>query len=199
MRNVINAQKDDVFRIRMNSEIKNELEEVFAKNGLTLTDAVNVFFQQVLNTGGFPFSVTEDNAEKMKAKALSKLMKELEIGMNCTESYSEEEAKKCWVCKMKIIYKKAAIDDLLNTENYIINQFHNDQAAKKLKNNIVDTISLLKDNPYLGPKMSDRFDIDTPFRYLIVSKQLVFYNVNEENIEIIRILDSRQDYLSLLF
>ena len=169
MRNVINAQKDDVFRIRMNSEIKNELEEVFAKNGLTLTDAVNVFFQQVLNTGGFPFSVTEDNAEKMKAKALSKLMKELEIG------------------------------NLLNTENYIINQFHNDQAAKKLKNNIVDTISLLKDNPYLGPKMSDRFDIDTPFRYLIVSKQLVFYNVNEENIEIIRILDSRQDYLSLLF
>ena len=96
---------------------------------------------------------------------------------------------------MKIIYKKAAIDDLLNTENYIINQFHNDQAAKKLKNNIVDTISLLKDNPYLGPKMLDRFDIDTLFRYLIVSKQLVFYNVNEENIEIIRILDSRQDYL----
>ena len=46
MRNVINAKKDDVFRIRMNSEIKNELEEVFAKNSLTLTDAVNVFFQQ---------------------------------------------------------------------------------------------------------------------------------------------------------
>ena len=61
------------------------------------------------------------------------------------------------------------------------------------------TNTLLKNNPYLGPKMSDRFDIDTPFRYLIVSKQLVFYNVNEENIEIIRILDSRQDYLSLLF
>ena len=94
MRNVINAQKDDVFRIRMNSEIKNELEEVFAKNGLTLTDAVNVFFQQALNTGGFPFSVAEDNAENMKAKALIKLMKELEIGMHCSESYSEEETKK---------------------------------------------------------------------------------------------------------
>lgn len=100
---------------------------------------------------------------------------------------------------MRIIYKKSAIDDLLNTENYIINQFHNDQAAKKLKNNIVDTISLLKDNPYLGPKMSDRFNIDTSLRYLIVSKQIVFYDINEDNIEIIRILDSRQDYLSLLF
>lgn len=100
---------------------------------------------------------------------------------------------------MRIIYKKSAIDDLLNTENYIINQFHNNQAAKKLKKNIVDTISLLKDNPYLGPKMSDRFNIDTPLRYLIVSKQIVFYDINEDNIEIIRILDSRQDYLSLLF
>lgn len=100
---------------------------------------------------------------------------------------------------MKIIYKKAAIDDLLNTENYIMNQFHNDQAATKLKTNIVDTISLLKDNPYLGPKMSDRFNIDTSLRYLIVSKQIVFYDINEDNIEIIRILDSRQDYLSLLF
>ena len=100
---------------------------------------------------------------------------------------------------MRIIYKKSAIDDLLNTENYIINQFHNDQVAKKFKTNIVDTISLLKDNPYLGPKMSDRFNIDTPLRYLIVSKQIVFYDINEDNIEIIRILDSRQDYLSLLF
>lgn len=100
---------------------------------------------------------------------------------------------------MRIIYKKSAIDDLLNTENYIINQFHNNQAAKKLKNNIVDTISLLKDNPYLGPKMSGRFNIDTSLRYLIVSKQIVFYDINEDNIEIIRILDSRQDYLSLLF
>ena len=43
MHNVINAQKDAVFRIRMNAEVKSELEEVFAKNGLTLTDAVNVF------------------------------------------------------------------------------------------------------------------------------------------------------------
>ena len=101
MRNVINAQKDDVFRIRINSEIKNELEEVFAKNGLTLTDAVNVFFQQALNTGGFPFSVTENNAENMKAKALIKLMKELEIGIKCTESYSEEESKKMLNCIQK--------------------------------------------------------------------------------------------------
>lgn len=100
---------------------------------------------------------------------------------------------------MKIIYKKTAIDDLLNTENYIISQSNNKQAAQKLKSTLVNTISLLKDNPYLGPKMLDRFHVDTSLRYLVISKQLVFYNIKNDNIEIIRILDSRQDYLSLLF
>lgn len=93
MKNLISTQKDDVFRVRINSEIKSELEHIFAKTGLTLTDAVNVFFQQALNTGGFPFAVTGENAELMKAKAISRLMKELEDGENCTEKYSEDEAK----------------------------------------------------------------------------------------------------------
>ena len=100
---------------------------------------------------------------------------------------------------MQIIYKRTAIDDLLNIESYIISQFNNKQAAQKLKSTLVNAIALLKDNPYLGPKLSDRFNMDTSLRYLVVSKQLVFYNIKNDNIEIIRILDSRQDYLSLLF
>ena len=46
--------------------------------------------------------------------------------------------------------------------------------------------------------MLNRFNVDTSLRYLVISKQLVFYNIKNDNIEIIRILDSRQDYLSLL-
>ena len=64
MFNVVNTLKDDVFQIRVNSEIKGELANIFSKIGLALTDAINVFFHQSLNTGGFSFSVTEDNAEK---------------------------------------------------------------------------------------------------------------------------------------
>ena len=46
----------------------------------------NAYNQEFLNYEG---TQTGSNT-----KALYKLMKELEIGMNCTESYSEEEAKK---------------------------------------------------------------------------------------------------------
>lgn len=88
---IVSSPKTDMFRMRINPEIRQDLEAVYAKNGLTLTDAVNVFFQQSLNAGGFPFSVTADTAEMVKAKALSRLMKELDAGIADTTSYSEDE------------------------------------------------------------------------------------------------------------
>ena len=69
-----------------------ELEAVYARNGLTLTDAINVFFQQSLNAGGFPFPVTEENAEIVKAKAMARLVRELKAGDECTELYEEKDA-----------------------------------------------------------------------------------------------------------
>lgn len=92
MENIVSAAKTDVFRLRVNPEIRKELEAVYAKTGLTLTDAVNVFFQQSLNAGGFPFQVTENNAELIRAKAMARLLKELKKGDDCAETYSEEEA-----------------------------------------------------------------------------------------------------------
>ena len=88
---LVSSAKTDMFRMRINPDIRRELERVYAKNGLTLTDAVNVFFQQSLNTGGFPFQVTENNAEMMKAKALNRLMKELDEGVSDPVSYAEDE------------------------------------------------------------------------------------------------------------
>lgn len=94
MEPMISLPKTDVFRLRVNPTVRKELEAVYAKNGLTLTDAINVFFQQSLNAGGFPFTVTEDNAEIIKAKALTRLLKELKQGEDCTEVYTEDEAVK---------------------------------------------------------------------------------------------------------
>ena len=88
---IVSSAKTDLFRMRINPVIRQNLEAVYAKNGLTLTDAVNVFFQQSLNAGGFPFQVTEDNAEVVKAKALNRLMKELDDGISDPVSYSENE------------------------------------------------------------------------------------------------------------
>jgi DNA-damage-inducible protein J len=77
---VTNAARTSSFQMRMNPEIKRKAETVFAKCGLTLTDAVNIFIQQSLNAGGLPFLVSEENAEYLKAKAMKQLLSEVEKG-----------------------------------------------------------------------------------------------------------------------
>ncbi len=91
MENIVSSAKTDMFRIRINPVLRKQLEDVYGKNGLTLTDAVNVFFQQSLNAGGFPFEVNENNAEIIKAKAMARLMKELKAAQEDATIHSEEE------------------------------------------------------------------------------------------------------------
>ena len=93
MENIVSAPKTDMFRFRINPEIrKQRAEDVYAKNGLTLTQALNIFIQQSINAGGFPFQVNEENAELIKARAMERLMKELEAGENSGELIDEAEA-----------------------------------------------------------------------------------------------------------
>ena len=91
MENIVATARTDMFRIRINPVLRKQLEDVYGKNGLTLTDAVNVFFQQSLNAGGFPFEVNENNAEIIKAKAMARLMKELKAAQEDATIHSEDE------------------------------------------------------------------------------------------------------------
>ena len=91
MENIVSSAKTDMFRIRINPVLRKQLEDVYGKNGLTLTDAVNVFFQQSLNAGGFPFEVNENNAEIIKANAMARLMKELKAAQEDATIHSEDE------------------------------------------------------------------------------------------------------------
>lgn len=94
MKTVVSAPKTDMFRLRINPEVRSQAEEIYAKNGLTLTQAVNIFIQQSINAGGLPFNVTEDNAEYIKSQSMKRLMKELEVGKNSGELIDEAEVYK---------------------------------------------------------------------------------------------------------
>lgn len=92
MDNIVTAPKTDMFRFRINPEIRKQVEEVYARNGLTFTQALNIFIQQSLNAGGFPFQVSAENAEFVKAKAMERLMKELDAGKNSGALVDEADA-----------------------------------------------------------------------------------------------------------
>ncbi|MBR3494490.1 MAG: type II toxin-antitoxin system RelB/DinJ family antitoxin [Clostridia bacterium] len=49
--------KDTNFNMRMNRQKKADLESLFGSLGMTLPEAVNIFFESSLLAGGLPFSV----------------------------------------------------------------------------------------------------------------------------------------------
>lgn len=100
---------------------------------------------------------------------------------------------------MKIRYKSAALRDIQQKQDYIGTVLKNKPAAQKLTRSILRAVSSLADNPRMGVPLSGKFDVDSDFRFLTVSKQLIFYRVEEEQISVARVLDGRQDYMSILF
>lgn len=94
MNPILSAPKTDTYHFRINPEVRAQVEAVYAKSGLSFTQAINVFIQQSLDAGGFPFAVTEENAEMVKAEAMKRLVKELEVGLNSGDSVDEAEVYK---------------------------------------------------------------------------------------------------------
>lgn len=85
--NVATAPKTATFQMRINPDIKQQIEDIYAKQGLSFTDAVNIFIQQSLNMGGLPFLASAENEAFMKAKAARRLMEELQRGWDSAQAH----------------------------------------------------------------------------------------------------------------
>ena len=69
--------KDTNFNMRMNRQKKADLEALYSRLGMTLPEAVNIFFENSLLVGGLPFAVRlpkynqETEAAIAEARAIS--------------------------------------------------------------------------------------------------------------------------------
>ncbi len=61
--------KTSVINIRIEEETKKQIEHLYSQFGITVSDAVNIFFHQSLMQGGLPFSMQlpKPNAETLAA------------------------------------------------------------------------------------------------------------------------------------
>lgn len=91
---VATAPKTSTFQMRINPEIKKNVEDIYARAGMTLTDAVNIFLQQTINVQGLPLIASADSKTAIKEQAKVLLMMELERGLKSAKEegwVSEEE------------------------------------------------------------------------------------------------------------
>lgn len=77
--------KSAMIRARMDPDLKEEVERVFAELGLTTTQAITLFYQQVKLNQGLPFSVRIPNEVTRRTFA------ETDAGQNVVPCESAED------------------------------------------------------------------------------------------------------------
>lgn len=73
--------KTTTLHARIDTDLKNSAENIFAQLNLTPTDAIKLFYRQVELQGGLPFEVKVPQ----KALAENKLFEEIEVGSKSAE------------------------------------------------------------------------------------------------------------------
>ena len=99
----------------------------------------------------------------------------------------------------KLRITPAAASDLAEIKAYISLELHNPQAAQRIVRSITHDLRHLQQNPLLGFAVSAKIGMETDLRALLSGNYFLFYRVENETVQVARILDGRQDYLRVLF
>lgn len=62
--------KDNVINIRTDAGTKQAIETLYAQFGITVSDAVNIFFRKSLMEGGLPFEMKQPRFNKETEEAI---------------------------------------------------------------------------------------------------------------------------------
>lgn len=98
----------------------------------------------------------------------------------------------------RIKYTPDAADKLREIKK-IISQEYGEEKAKKIVKIITDAIRGLCEHEEKGPEVSKMFDVLSDYRYLFISKNYVFYRIEDEYIRIINLYHEKEDFMRQLF
>ena len=99
----------------------------------------------------------------------------------------------------KPILSTLAMRDLVNIENYIIEELKNPTAAHRIVKLITKRIRSLAIHPLLGPVLCSMDNGSIEYRRLLCDNYCVYYRFDGDAILVIRILHNLQDYERILF
>jgi len=98
----------------------------------------------------------------------------------------------------KIRFTPLSKEDLVKTKKYLKEEFDETTANSVIKK-LIDSIRRFEEFPLLGRPLANLIDIPTDYMYFVAEKNYVFYRLEDQSVKIIRILDTRRDYMRILF
>ena len=100
--------------------------------------------------------------------------------------------------KYNIEYSKESKQDLIGIKQYIKYNLQEPEIAEKLISKIRKEINSLKDNPEVYAIIDDDIIKKLEIRKLIVDNYIVFYRIKDNNIQIVRVMYGRRNWINLL-
>lgn len=99
---------------------------------------------------------------------------------------------------LKVEYSPKALEDLKLLREYISTNSGED-VAKKILNKITSDIRRLELFPVSGVDLGKVIGFTTDYRYLYSEKNYIFYRLEFDRVQIVRVLSEKRDYLQQLF
>ncbi len=100
--------------------------------------------------------------------------------------------------KYNIEYSKEAQDDLIGIKQYIKNNLHEPGIAEKITSKIEERIYSMDINPKMYPIIDEDRIRELKIRKFIIGKYIVFYMIEENKIQITRILHAKRNWIDLI-
>lgn len=98
-----------------------------------------------------------------------------------------------------MIVSPAARRDLIGIRDYVSDELANPDAALRILKLLRDSIESLRDMPERGKPLDAVLSIHTDYRFLIGENYRIFYLCEEDQVEVVRVLHTLQDYMRALF
>lgn len=99
----------------------------------------------------------------------------------------------------EIRFTPAALADMRDIKTYITEELCSEQAAVNTVSRIMKRIRQLEAFPELGACLSAAVELEVPYRYLVCGNYLAFYRIDRGEVQIIRVLYGRRNYMQILF
>ena len=99
----------------------------------------------------------------------------------------------------EIRFSPQAISDLQEAKTYIADELCNKQAAVNTITRIIKKIRILAEFPASGSPLSSVVGFETDYRFLVCGNYTVFYRIENQTVNIIRVLYGRRNFMQILF
>ena len=98
----------------------------------------------------------------------------------------------------KVQFSPRSREDLMRIRKHIAEEFGK-KISEEVLRKIISKIKNFEEFPLMGRPLSNLIDIPTDYMYIVIEKNYVFYRVEDRFVKVIRILNTRQDFMRILF